>query len=133
MNINISIGIFILRLSAGILMLMHGVSKITHGIGGIVNMLEDSGIPRVLGYGVYIGEILAPLLLIVGYKTRIAAVIFTINCLVAMILVHSEDILSIGKHGNWGVELLGLYLFSSLALFFTGGGKIAVSVNGRWD
>ena len=37
------------------------------------------------------------------------------------------------KYVGWGVELLGLYLFGSAALFFTGGGKYAFSSSSRWD
>ncbi len=60
-------GKLILRLTLGILILLHGLFKITGGgVGGIGGMLSSHGLPGFLAYGVYIGEILAPVLLIVG-------------------------------------------------------------------
>ena len=133
MKRNLNIGLLILRLNIGILMLMHGISKLVNGVSGIVHMLEDKGYPGFLAYGVYVGEVLAPLLIIAGFRTRIAAILFALNCIIAMLLAHPNDILRITKHGAWGVELLGLYLFCALVLVFTGGGKYAYSTSNRWD
>ncbi|NDW19215.1 DoxX family protein [Dysgonomonas sp. 216] len=130
---NIDLGLLVLRLSIGVLMLLHGVNKIFNGIGFIEQQIIDSGLPTIFAYGVYIGEVIAPLLIIGGIATRLASGIFAINCLVAMLMVHSADIFSITPVGGWGVELLGLYLFGALALVFTGGGKYALSKKYIWD
>jgi putative oxidoreductase len=130
---NINTGILILRLSVGILMLLHGIAKISKGVGGIINMLESKGLPDFIAYGVYIGEIIAPILIIIGYRTRFAAAIFVLNMLVILFLAHSDDIFKLNQHGAWQVELIGLYLFGALALYFTGGGKYAVSSSNKWD
>lgn len=127
------LGILVLRIAIGGLMLLHGINKLTHGIDGISQMLESKGLPAFIAYGVYIGEVIAPLMIIIGYRTRIAAAIFAINCFVAMILAHSQDIFSLNDHGAWGVELLGLYLLGAKALYLMGGGKYAVSTTNRWD
>jgi len=119
--------LLIIRLSIGILMLFHGVAKVTHGIGFIEGMIGGLGLPKFLAYGVFVGEIIAPILIIVGFRTRLASIIYMGNCLVAILLVHAGDIFSIGKHGGWGIELLGLYLFGALAIAFSGGGKYALS------
>lgn len=132
MNRNTDIGLLILRLSIGILMLLHGIAKFK-GVTGIENMLSNQGFPTFLAYGVYVTEIIAPLLIIIGLRTRIASFIFAHGAIVAIYLAHSKDVFTLNQFGGWGIELLGLYLFGSLALIFTGGGKIAVSSKNKWD
>lgn len=132
-NTQQSTGLLILRLSIGGLMLLHGFAKLTHGIDGIVNMLANKGVPSFIAYGVYLGEIVAPLMIIVGYRTRLAAAVYVINMLVILFMAHSEDVFALSEHGGWKAELVGLYLFGSLALFFTGAGKYALSSGKRWD
>jgi len=133
MNKNIDLGLLILRLTLGGLMLFHGVAKVIHGIGGIEGMLSSKGLPSFFAYGVYVGEIIVPLLLILGFRTRIAALIFAFNMLVALLLAHSADIFSVSKHGGWAVELIALFLFGGIVLFFTGGGKFGLSNTNKWD
>lgn len=132
MNKNTDLGLLILRIALGTLMLLHGIAKLK-GVSFIEGMLESKGLPFFMAYGVYITEIVAPLLIIVGYRTRLASTIYAFGVLFAMFLVHSSDIFSLSEHGGWGVELLGLYLFGSIVLFFTGSGKIAVSSSNKWD
>ncbi|MCO4781755.1 MAG: DoxX family protein [Candidatus Cloacimonetes bacterium] len=124
---NTDVALLIVRLSVGLLMLLHGIAKITHGISFIEGMVTNAGLPAVFAYGVYIGEIVAPLFIIAGFRTRVAALVFVGNCVVAIALAHSGDIFSLTKHGGWAIELLGLYMFGALALMFSGGGKYAVS------
>jgi putative oxidoreductase len=133
MQKNHNIGLLILRITLGVLMLFHGIAKITHGVEGIEGMISSIGLPSFLAYGVYIGEIIVPLLLIIGFRTRLAALVFAFNMLVALLLVHASDIFSLTKHGGWAVELIALYLFGAVALFFTGGGQYALSSNNKWD
>lgn len=103
------------------------------GLDFIQSMLESKNIPIFIGYGVLIGEVLAPLVIVVGFRTRIASSILAFNCLVAMLLAHQNDLFTISQHGGWAVELLGLYLFGAVTLFFTGGGKYAISSQNNWD
>ena len=133
MKRNLALGLLILRLSVGILMLLHGLAKFGGALTFIESMLIEKGIPGFLAYGVLVGEIIAPVAIIVGFRTRIAAFIFVINCLVAMLLAHSNEIFSMSEHGGWALELLGLYMFGALALVFTGGGTYAVSKTNTWD
>ncbi|BDU26024.1 MULTISPECIES: DoxX family protein [unclassified Flavobacterium] len=124
---NTDLGLLVLRISIGGLMLFHGVSKILHGISFLV---ENMG---TFAYAVYIGEVLAPIAILVGFRTRIAAVIFAINCITAIAVAHAQDIFSISDHGGYANELLMLYLLGAIALFFTGAGKYAVSKTNNWD
>lgn len=130
---NADIGILIIRLSIGILMLLHGVSKLIHGPGFIEGIVESAGLPPIFAYGVYVGEVIAPLFIIFGYGTRLAAAIFAFNMIVAVGLAHSTDIFTLSMTGGWTIELQGLYFLASLALVFTGGGKYAVSSKHIWD
>lgn len=127
MNSKTDLGLLVLRISIGGLMLFHGVSKILHGISFLT---ENMG---AVGYAVYIGEVLAPLAILLGWRTKIASVIFAINCIVAVAVAHTGEIFSISDHGGYALELLMLYLLGAIALVFTGAGKYAVSHTNKWD
>ena len=132
-NLQQNIGLLILRLSIGGLMLFHGYNKLIHGIDGLVDMFSSKGFPGSIAYAVYLGELLAPIFIIVGYRTKLASLFVVATMLVAMFVVHADDLLKLGDHGEWGVELVGLYLFGALSIFFLGGGKFALSSSNRWD
>lgn len=51
----------------------------------------------------------------------------------AMLLAHSNNIFAISKMGGLEIELILLYAFGALTLFFTGGGEYAVSNKNQWD
>lgn len=124
---NTDFGLLLLRVSTGGLMLFHGVSKLIHGISFLVDNMG------AFGYAVYIGEVLAPIAILIGFRTRIAAVLLAITCVVAVATAHAQEIFTISEHGGYALELLALYFFGALALFFTGAGKYAVSKNSQWD
>ena len=126
-------GLLILRLAVGTMMFLHGVGKLLHGLAGIQAMLRANGMPVFLSYGVLVGEVVAPLLIVVGFRTRVSAAIVVCNCLVAWYLAHRNAIFSLNLQGGWVLELLGLFFFGSLTLFFTGGGRYAMSKKSMWD
>ena len=121
-------GKLIIRLSAGVLLLFHGVAKVLHpeSLGFIRALLEGAGLPDALAYGVYAGEIIAPLMIILGIYCRFGGLIIVVNMLFAILLAHGGDMLGLSEHGGWALELQGLYLFSGLALVFLGSGRYAV-------
>ena len=57
---NESIAKLLLRLALGGAILLHGIAKLTGGIGGIAGMVSAAGLPSFLAYGVYVGEVIAP-------------------------------------------------------------------------
>jgi putative oxidoreductase len=122
-------GRLILRVVLGLLILLHGIAKLRGGMGGIVGLVESHGLPGVLGYGVLIGEVLAPLMLIVGFYARIGALLVAANMLFAFALVHMGDIGHLNEQGGWALELQGMFLFTAIALALLGPGRY--SVNGR--
>ena len=132
-NAQQNIGLLILRLSIGGLMLFHGYHKIISGIDGIVNLVSDIGLPGFLAYLVFLGELIAPLFMIVGYRTKLAALLIAITMVVAIFIGHPNEFFQLGEHGNWALEINGLYLFGSLSIFFLGSGKIALSTSNKWD
>lgn len=123
---NTDLGKLILRLTLGILMLFHGVGKLVHGVGGIQDMLASAGLPEFLAFGVFLGEVVAPLLVIVGYQLRVGAALIVINMLFAIGLGHAHEIFALSDHGGWKIELQAFYLFSAVAVFFLGPGKYAL-------
>lgn len=129
MNRTDDLGKLVLRLTVGILILLHGIAKLSTGVGGIAGMLAGHGLPQQLAYGVYIGEIVAPVLLIVGFYTRPAAWIVVINMLVAIWLVHMKDLGALGKTGGWALELQGLFLFAAVAIALLGAGRFSLGGN----
>ncbi|MEM7233329.1 MAG: DoxX family protein [Planctomycetota bacterium] len=123
-------GKFILRLSVGGLMLFHGVHKLMNGTEGISAMIKAKGLPEVLTYGVYVGEVLAPVLLIVGFATRLSALVVAGTMVMAIYLAHSGDVLKINDHGAWAVEHPALFGLGALAVALLGPGKIAAGGGG---
>ena len=119
-------GKLVLRVAIGLLVLLHGIFKITHGVGFIGGMLDKAGLPGFLAYGVYIGEVVAPLMMLLGVGARAGAAIVVVNMLVALGLVHMGDLFVITKQGGWALELQGLYLFGALAVALLGAGRYSV-------
>lgn len=120
-------GKLLLRLMLGGMMLFHGIDKATHGISFIKGLIVKQGLPEVLAYGVYAGEILAPLFIIIGWKSRWWAGIIAVNMMVAIYLTHLGSFLSLGKHGAWAMEVPMFYLVSAVLVVLLGSGKYAVS------
>lgn len=128
------LGKLILRLSVAGLMLFHGVSKLRHGVGGIESLLTARGLPSWIAYGVYVGEVLAPLFVLAGWKTRLFAPMIAATMLVALGLRHTEDLARLTKSGAWGVELQMLFLLGAVAIALLGAGRFSVSRGvGRFD
>jgi len=122
------IGKLILRLTVGGLMIFHGVSKL--GDGGALNwigrQLSENGLPSVVAYGVYVGEIVAPLMVVAGVYCRIGAGVMAANMLFAVGLVHTAELVTLNEQGGYALELQAFYAFASVALLFMGSGRFAV-------
>ena len=117
----------LLRLLVGIMMLFHGMDKIINGISGIKKLTVAMGLPEFIAYGVYIGEVLVPIFIILGLYARIASVFLGINMLMAIFLAYSGSIFTLSKHGAPLIELPLFYFVLSIAIFLLGSGKYAVN------
>ena len=128
------IGKLLLRLTVGVLLLFHGISKVQHGIGWMAGMLQSNHLPAFIGYGVYIGEVVAPILVILGILARPAALVVAFDLLMAIVLVQRGKFFTLSQSGGWFVELELLYMLGAIAIFFLGSGRYGISRGrGRWD
>jgi putative oxidoreductase len=128
-------GKLILRLTVAVLLAFHGASKLKHGVGWMAGPLQAHHLPPALGYGVYVAEVLAPILLLLGIFTRPAALLVVIDMVMALYLVVQGKAFELQPQGGGlGAELQFLYLFSAIAIAFLGSGRYALSKGrGRWD
>ena len=119
---------FILRITLGLLMLFHGVAKLVNlqTLGFIKNQLEEFGMHPIFAYGIYVGEIVAPLLIILGIYSRFGGFLIFLNMLFAIGLVHMNDLLSLTEHGGWRLELQAFYLIVGLVVMLIGSGRYAI-------
>lgn len=125
---NDALGKLVVRLTLGGLMLFHGAAKVLHpgSLEFIGNALIGVGLPAFFAYGVYIGEVLAPLMVILGIYCRIGGLIIAVNMVFAVILVHMGDLFALNQHGAWALELQAFYLLGGIAVLLLGSGRLAV-------
>jgi putative oxidoreductase len=125
-QIKLDLGKFLLRLGVGGLMLFHGIHKMINGFQGIKDLLSANNLPEILWIGVPIGEILAPLCILIGVFTRISALLVAITMFFSIYLAHAAEVFQLGQSGAPVIELNLLYLLGALALFFIGAGRYAL-------
>ena len=89
-------------------------------------MMAQSGLPQFLAYGAFIGEIIAPIFIILGFFERVASFFVAMTLLVAIFTTHVNEIFALNQFGGWAIELQAFYLFGAIAIFFTGAGKYAL-------
>ena len=127
-------GKLVLRLILSATLLCHGISKMHNGIGFVADLLAKAGLPAVFGYGVYIGEVVAPLFILFGLFMRPAALVVAINMVVAVLLAHTSQFFTLNDTGGWALELQGMYFFSAIALALLGAGRYSIGgIGGRFN
>jgi putative oxidoreductase len=97
-------------------MLFHGIAKLRNGLEGIESLLAGVGLPVWLSYGVLVGEVLAPLLVLAGLWVRPAALVMAFTMVVAVGLAHPTQLFTMGRSGGYGLELQAFFLFCSIAI-----------------
>jgi putative oxidoreductase len=117
----------LMRIALGLLVLLHGVAKLRGGMSGIERLVEASGLPGVLAYGVLIGEVLAPLMVLLGFHARIGAALVAINMLFAIVLVHMGQLGQLNGEGGWALELQGMFLATAVAIMLLGPGRYGIN------
>jgi len=129
---NSDIGLLIVRIALGGIIFFHGLHKITHGIADQFQILAHNGIPGVFIYFVYVSEVLAPVLIVLGIFTRLSS----LSIFVTMIVIFYALPFPIGmdEHGAMNIESQLYFLLLSVALFFTGPGRYTLKKNnsGNW-
>ena len=124
---NSDIGKLLLRLIVGTMMLFHGFDKIVNGISGVKHLTTNGGLPEFIAYGVYVGEVIVPILILLGLYARIASLFLAFNMVMAIYLAYADKLFELGKHGAPLIELPLFYLVLSLCIFFLGSGKYSVN------
>jgi putative oxidoreductase len=128
------VGRLVLRVLLSVLILFHGVSKLIGGVGFITGMLAKAGLPGALGYLVYVGEVIAPLLVLFGVFTRIAALVVVVNMIVALLLVHTSQFFTLNDTGGWALELQAMYLGAAVVIALLGAGRYSIGgASGRFN
>lgn len=123
---NTDIAKLILRLSTGVLILFHGIHKVIHGTGSIKDMLLNAGLPEFFSYGVYLGEVVAPIFIILGLYARVASMVLGVNMLMAIFLSYGFSF-SLAKFGGLAIESPLLFLIMSILIVLLGSGKYSVN------
>lgn len=123
-----ALGKLILRLNVGVLMLFHGIHKVLNpsSIDFIGKQLTDIGFPQALAYGVYLGEVIAALMIILGIFSRLGGLLVFGTMIFAILLAHRSQLFTLTNHGGYTLELQVFFLLTGLAVFFLGSGRFAV-------
>jgi len=121
------LGKLLLRFMLGIFMLFHGYAKIVKGVSGIEASVITAGLPAWVAYGVYIGEVIAPLLVILGFYARIGGLIIAVNMIFAISLSHLSQLFDLGRSGGWALELQGCFLLTGLVVALIGPGRFGIN------
>ncbi|MFD0749373.1 DoxX family protein [Mucilaginibacter calamicampi] len=130
-----SFGPLLLRVAAGLVMLVHGSQKVFgtfggYGFSGTMNFFtETMHLPWLIALLVIAIEFFGSIALILGLTTRLAA--FGITAVALGIVITSH--IQYGFFMNWygsqkgeGIEYFILYIAISASLVITGGGKFSV-------
>ena len=113
-------GLALLRISMSAMMLTHGLPKLQKLISGDFEFADPIGIGAAPSlFLAVIGEFICPILIIIGYKTRLATIPTGITMLVAAFIVHAAD--AFGSK-----EKALLYLVGFVAIALLGPGKYSI-------
>ena len=132
---NKSVGLLILRVTVAIIFLLNGISKLVQHkelIGIFSGQLQLSAF---WFWVVAISEVLAGLMMLVGYMTSLASGLIFVIMIVAMIMVTMKGVFMNPSVGFFPSLVTGLFnsqlpivmLGSALAIFFTGSGKYSMN------
>lgn len=125
-------GKLLLRLAVGGLMLFHGLHKLFGGVGFISGMLVEKGLPGFIAYGVLIGEVVAPVLIVLGILTRPAALVLAFTMIVAWLMVGTDKTFALDAVGAWAIESLVYFFIGALAVAFMGAGRYSLARDPAW-
>lgn len=127
-------GKLVLRVLVAGLMFFHGYDKVVHGLAGVHEDLRHAGLPPLLALGSYLGEVVAPVLILLGIWTRPAALVYAGTIVLAVSIVHADDFTHLKPTGAWAAELWVFYIVAPVAVALLGAGRYAFRRGqGAWD
>jgi putative oxidoreductase len=110
----------VLRLSFGILMMMHGYDKLKHFSDYQGKFMNFMGIGQSASLALVVfAEFFCSLFLILGLFTRLAAIPLIIATCVMVFMAHKGDVFG-------EAQTAALYLTGYIVLLFVGPGKVSV-------
>ena len=77
------------RILISVLFFLNGIFKINN-YDGTIGWMESFGMPGVLLIPAIILEIVGPVLIIIGYKTKLAAGLLSLFCIVTAVIFHND-------------------------------------------
>jgi putative oxidoreductase len=126
------VGRLLLRFAVGGLMLFHGISKIRNGVDYMFPLLEAKGLPTFIAYGSYFGEVVAPLLILVGVLTRLSALVVAGTMVMAVYLALGNQVFALNQFGGWAIELNAFFFLAAITLALLGSGRFSVWQGRKW-
>lgn len=131
---DLSVVSFLLRAILGVVFFAHGAQKVLgwfggYGLTGTVGFFESAlGIPAPLAYIAAFTEFFGGLAMLIGLLTRIWAIGFIVNMLVAMFVVHLPYgfFLNTGTNGGSGVEFVLTLCVLSIVALLLGPGRYSL-------
>ena len=117
---NYNLGLLLLRIGFGGMMLTHGIPKLLKMISGNYSFGDPIGIGETATLILAVlCEVIFPILVIIGYKTRLAAIPVIITMGVAAFVVHATDPLGTKEKAI-------LFLIGFIAIALLGAGKYSI-------
>ncbi len=121
MNKNVTdLGLLILRIGFAGMLLTHGIPKINLLFESPIKFADPIGVGETTTLILaLIGEVVAPILILIGFKTKLATIPSIITMLVAIFVIHASDPIDVKEKAI-------LYLVAFLVIFLTGAGKYSI-------
>lgn len=115
-----NLALAVLRIGASGMLLTHGIPKIERLFASPVEFPDPLGIgPTFSLILALIGEVVGPLLVLIGYKTKLATIPTILTMTVALLFIHLNDPINIKEKAL-------LYLLLFVVIFLAGPGKYSV-------
>lgn len=121
MNKNVTdLGLLILRIGFAGMLLTHGIPKINLLFESPIKFADPIGVGETTTLILaLIGEVVAPILILIGFKTKLATIPSIITMFVAVFVIHASDPIDVKEKAI-------LYLVAFLVIFLTGAGKYSI-------
>jgi len=110
-----------IRIMAGVAFILHGMPKF-NDLLGTQGFFASVGIPADLALLIGLLEVIGGILLIVGLVTRVAAILFAVEMMCAILIVKAGN--SFMGQGGFEVDLLLMSISISLAI--SGPGRLSI-------
>ncbi|WP_308993778.1 DoxX family protein [Mariniflexile litorale] len=114
------LGLLILRIGFAGMLLTHGIPKLNLLFESPIKFADPIGVGEITSLILtLIGEVLAPILILIGFRTKLAAIPVIITMFVAAFIVHASDAMAVKEKAL-------LYLIGFVVIFLTGAGKYSI-------